>query len=493
LSGLNTPSRFEVNSVGVATIRGSLNLSNLVNTSGATLTVSDITVNTDKFIVAGNTGNITTKGTIVSDGTLTVNSVNQSIFGGSLGVTGAITAGSFVKTGGGALNGVPNILRVDGTETALTQNDVINALGYTPQPPIAISNLPTGNSLILKDISEFFDGDGKEFLLQTPENPPETFIPLGPDNLIVSLGGVIQKPSTDYSIKQENGEYTNIIVFVDAPPAGIPCFILALGGQGSLVSNQDWENEGDILVGTSDNAAKILPSGSNNQVLTVDTEQNGNLKWAIASTTDGTSLDNVKTTADSAVSAASAAQTTANTALAGITPVGGIIMWSGTATPFNSVTNPTGIPVGWALCDGGTYNSRVTPDLRDRFIVGAGSGYGVGATGGSTDATLVAHSHTASTNETGSHRHSYAFAQGSSGAINNNYQSSGIISVDGHNNLTELEQGGGPDGQRLRGFTANTQLNGGHTHTFTTDPEGSSATNANLPPYYALAFIMRVS
>lgn len=35
----------------------------------------------------------------------------------------------------------------------------------------------------------------------------------------------------------------------------------------------------------------------------------------------------------------------------GTVPVGGIIMWSGTATPFNSVTNPTGIPVGWALCD----------------------------------------------------------------------------------------------------------------------------------------------
>ena len=280
LRGLNTPSRFEVDSNGITNIRGSLNLFNLLNTSGQTITVSDITVNTDKFVVAGNTGNITTKGTIVSNGTLTVNSSDQSSFGGSLGVTGSITAGSFVKTGGGASNGVPNILRVDGTETALTQNDVINALGYTPQPPITISNLPTGNSLILKDISEFFNGTLKEFLLQTPENPPEAFIPLGSDNLIVSLGGVIQKPSTDYFIKQENGEYTNTIVFVDAPPAGIPCFILALGGQGSLTANGDWDAAGDLLVGIADNAATKLPIGNNGYILTVDTSLTGKIKWA---------------------------------------------------------------------------------------------------------------------------------------------------------------------------------------------------------------------
>ena len=279
LNGLNTPSRFEVDSNGITNIRGSLNLFNLVNTSGATVTVSDITVNGDKFTVAGNTGNITTKGTIVSDGTLTVNSDNQSIFGGSLGVTGAITAGSFVKTGGGSLNGVSNILRANGGDTTLTTQDIINALGFAPQPPIVTSNLPTGNSEVLTDISGGFNGTGKSFALTRTSGV--AFIPLGPDNLIVSLGGVIQKPSTDYTIRQVNGAYTNIIDFVgDAPPANTPCFILALGGQGSLVSNQDWDNEGEILVGTADNAATKLPIGSDNQILTVDISKNGNLKWS---------------------------------------------------------------------------------------------------------------------------------------------------------------------------------------------------------------------
>ena len=63
-------------------------------------------------------------------------------------------------------------------------------------------------------------------------------------------------------------------------------------------------------------------------------------------------------------------------------PSGGIIIWSGAANA---------IPSGWVLCDG----NNGTPDLRNRFIVGAGSGgnYSVGDNGGSADATLVSHTH----------------------------------------------------------------------------------------------------
>ena len=55
-------------------------------------------------------------------------------------------------------------------------------------------------------------------------------------------------------------------------------------------------------------------------------------------------------------------------------PTGGIIMWSG-------ATN--NIPSGWALCDG----NNSTPNLQDRFIVGAGNSYAVNATGGSASGT----------------------------------------------------------------------------------------------------------
>ena len=68
----------------------------------------------------------------------------------------------------------------------------------------------------------------------------------------------------------------------------------------------------------------------------------------------------------------------------GVVPTGAIIMWSGATTS---------IPSGWALCNGQTASksdgsgSVTVPDLRDRFIVGAGTTYAVGATGGATSNT----------------------------------------------------------------------------------------------------------
>ena len=117
-------------------------------------------------------------------------------------------------------------------------------------------------------------------------------------------------------------------------------------------------------------------------------------------------------------------------------PVGGIIMWSG-------ATNA--IPSGWALCDG----QNGTPNLQDRFIVGAGSTYAVDATGGSADATLVSHTHNLLYNHG-------AFG-GSSGAVTPR--------------------------------SGNTPVVPGISGRVST--EGSSATNANLPPYYALCYIMK--
>jgi len=295
LNGLNTPSRFEVNASGTTTIRGNLNLFNLVNTSGQTVTVSGFNINTDKFTVAGNTGNVTTKGTIVSDGALTVNSQGNSSFNGTLGVSGNVTASGFAVNGNPSTAGIPNILRADGSNSKLQTQDVINALGYVPQPPITKTDLPTGNSEVLKDISSLFNGTGKTFQLFRTSIDPATgtnalFVPIGPDNLIVSLGGVIQKPSTDYIIQQVNiGQvnvaYTNIIEFIEAPPEGTPCFILALGGQGSLTANNDWNKKGQIIVATGDNVAFQLEvpetNGTpiNNLILTSDNSTTTGVAW----------------------------------------------------------------------------------------------------------------------------------------------------------------------------------------------------------------------
>jgi len=155
----------------------------------------------------------------------------------------------------------------------------------------------------------------------------------------------------------------------------------------------------------------------------------------------------------------------------GTIPVGGIIMWSGTIAT---------IPTGWALCDG----SNSTPDLRNRFIVGATAstgdttypGLSVGATGGSADASLVSHSHSVTyISNPGNHYH----GPSTQGGFDN----------DGNAEALRVMY---EDGPPFAGIVWD--LGGGaHTHDITLSNEGASASNANLPPYFALAFIMRVS
>ena len=109
-------------------------------------------------------------------------------------------------------------------------------------------------------------------------------------------------------------------------------------------------------------------------------------------------------------------------------PTGIISIWSGAIVD---------IPTGWALCDG----SGGTPDLRDRFIVGAGSSYSVADTGGAINHT---HSFTSD-----AHNHTFNSGSGLAG------------------------------GAYLSNTTSNNVASG------TTDAEDGR------PPYYSLAFIMK--
>lgn len=153
-----------------------------------------------------------------------------------------------------------------------------------------------------------------------------------------------------------------------------------------------------------------------------------------------------------------------------IVPTGVIVMWSGSIAS---------IPTGWLLCNG----TSGTPDLRDRFIVGAGSTYAVAATGGSANAIVVSHTHTGTTVSNGSHTHNLS----STAAFNQvNDALSPINSITGDDQSTSLLA----PSASLQALNILTTA-GAHTHTFTTDSTGASGTNANLPPYYALAYIMK--
>ena len=136
-----------------------------------------------------------------------------------------------------------------------------------------------------------------------------------------------------------------------------------------------------------------------------------------------------------------------------IVPAGVIVMWSGSIAS---------IPTGWLICDG----TNGTPDLRNRFIVGAGSTYSVAGTGGSADAIVVSHTHTATVTDPG---HTHQIREGVF------LQNSGAQFATG----TEATS---------RFVTSQSNTTGISVSNSTT---GSSGTNANLPPYYALAYIMK--
>ena len=156
------------------------------------------------------------------------------------------------------------------------------------------------------------------------------------------------------------------------------------------------------------------------------------------------------------------------------TPSGVIVLWSGSIGS---------IPAGWYLCNG----NNGTPDLRDRFVVGAGSTYSVDATGGSANAITVSHTHTFTTVLGGAHSHLVV--------ANVDKTGQGGIGWSGGTYLAQTGSAGNPyytlTGSDTVPTVASTKTDGDHQHTGTTDSTGNSGTNANLPPYYALCYIMK--
>jgi len=157
-------------------------------------------------------------------------------------------------------------------------------------------------------------------------------------------------------------------------------------------------------------------------------------------------------------SAGSGATPTWSTAL----PSGAIILWSGATDA---------IPTGFVICNG----SNSTPDLRNRFVVGAGDTYSVNATGGSADATIPTHNHSATSSVSDS-GHFHNVLPTLSGAFANN----GAF-IQTATTGTPSQSGVGNTDTKTTGISVSTSIANA----------GSSGTNANLPPYYALAYIMK--
>lgn len=191
-----------------------------------------------------------------------------------------------------------------------------------------------------------------------------------------------------------------------------------------------------------------------------------------------------------------------------VVPKGIILMWSGSIAT---------IPSGWALCDGASHNGVATPDLRNRFVLGAGAtlfgSIDVNDIGGSstitqvpahqhsysatTDANSESHTHSGITSSQGSHSHVFpgddqlSFANGVGGWAADSVASFGY-------DARSVTGGGGQlwkttaAGQHNHTFTTGNQSSS-HNHNIEGDTSVAGVSSVSiLNPYWALAFIIKV-
>ncbi|MCI5124043.1 MAG: tail fiber protein [Candidatus Electrothrix sp. AR5] len=151
-------------------------------------------------------------------------------------------------------------------------------------------------------------------------------------------------------------------------------------------------------------------------------------------------------------------------------PAGGIIMWSGEIGS---------IPEGWALCDG----TNGTPDLRDRFVTGAGGNYNPSQQGGNSNHnhTIGISAETTNTGAAGAHAHHMDFPI--------HKESCRGDCVDGAKD-GDKDVGSDSHGHNIVG---DTESGGNHTHPVSAhNHSGNISSSDSLPPFFALAFIMKL-
>lgn len=155
-------------------------------------------------------------------------------------------------------------------------------------------------------------------------------------------------------------------------------------------------------------------------------------------------------------------------------PRGIITMWSGTIDA---------VPSGWHLCDG----TNGTPDLRNRFIVGAGNSYAPGNTGGA-----LSYTPTVTVNAAGT-------------GVQAGYHTLTVGEMPSHSHTLLIYAGGASAGGRCESYGGRTYIQGdtclptggnqGHNHPITDNGHAHTASASAVdsrPPYYALAFIMKL-
>ena len=415
---------FEVNQVnisGIATIGSDLYLTGaLVDTSGDTGSSGQLLASTGS-------------GTnwINANSTSVLNAVNVGV---NLNGT---NANQFVSFFGANSGNQPN--RVDAAFTYNPSTNTMSGINYSGTSTFTNTKV-TGiaTAAILEVEGQLRDGDGN----------------------FGSAGQVLTSDGTDtkWDASSNLPAGSSAQIAITDVSSGTPRLLLATGSgtQKDVLSNSNltYNTSTEVITGKISNISNHdtddLSEGSSNQYFTT--------ARARASVSASGDLSYNSSTGQFSVNVPSAFVS------------GMIILWSGAAN---------NIPSGFVLCDG----NNSTPNLTDRFVVGAGAAYGVGASGGSSSVTL-------STSNLPSHNHSFSATTSNVNlSHNHSYQS-----ANHPGSGPEQNQSGGPEDRtsfNVNKTTGNALGNHNHTVSGTTGSTGSGSSVENRPPYYALCYIMK--
>jgi microcystin-dependent protein len=180
-----------------------------------------------------------------------------------------------------------------------------------------------------------------------------------------------------------------------------------------------------------------------------------------------------------------------------VLPIGSVIMWAGTIAL---------IPTGWALCDGATHSGQLTPNLKNRFVIGAGDDYAPGAFGGNKDFSYSGNSGDVALTIAQMPAHNHGFVDSSHthvitdpGHTHTYTPSPNVQSVGAGASVAGFASAAANTGSATTGISIGSSPSG---ITFTSQGSGAvhahtvAVTKANYawyPLFYALAYIMKVT
>ena len=456
------------------------------------------------------TGNTTVGGTLAITGNTTIATANLTLNSGNIVVGGTVSS-----TGGftGALTG--NVTgNITGTVSSVSNHDTdditegsSNLYHTTARARGAISATGSLGYNSTTGVISFTQGDtdgiteGSSNLFHTTSRARGAISATGNISYNSSTGVISLATNQDVTfddvIVGGNLTVNGTTTTVNSNTVNIGDNIITLNSDETGTPSQD----AGITIerGTSTNKSLVWTEstdkwGVGSETFVAGTFE-GNLTGNITATSGTNSLNAVTVTGTSALAAVTVSGnlTDKDGVTGGVIPSGGIIMWSG---------QTSSIPTGWYLCDG----NNGTPNLTDKFVMGAGTSNET-TTGGANSRTLAVanmpshtHSFSATTNSEGSHTHTGTTSTigdhihgsvarpypGDAGRAGN--ASSGAPGLHGANLLGNST---GAAGSHNHTFT--TASGGAHTHTVsgTTGSNGSGSSFDNRPAYMALAYIMK--